>query len=128
MKKLKTTEGGYEKVIFDQVDSTYVGGVHIDAEQAKGRFEDGVIPAGTAVLLPNEGDEAVLAVEGTDDKEGSLASVENIIGLTHWDAVIDDFPNVPIVQAGTVRKDALPDLEKASLEDIQGKLPRLSFY
>lgn len=128
MKKIETKEGGSKIVVWDQVDSTYVGGVHVDADSASARFEDGVIPAGTAILLADPDEPATVAVEGTDEGEGSLDSVDNLIGLTEEDVEIDDYPLVTVVQAGTARKEALPDLEQASLENIQEKAPRITFY
>lgn len=113
---------GFQKVIFDQIDSTYVGGVHINATEAAKRFKDGVIPGGT-LLVPH--------TNGTFKPLNAALTAENVagaIGLTSTDVPLDDFPTVAVVQAGTVRIDALPELEKAGIAFIKTVLPRLSAY
>ncbi|AKQ40703.1 hypothetical protein AS87_10430 [Riemerella anatipestifer Yb2] len=120
MKKVKKTDGvGRQIVVFDQVDATYPGGVHIDAEKAKERFADGVVPAGTLLIPDTEGMFKPLNL--------SAVNVVGAIGLTAHDVVIDDMPLVAVVMAGTARKDALPDKEKAAVESIKTVLPRISF-
>lgn len=122
MKQVKKTEqAGRQKVVFDQVDATYVGGVHVDATKAKERFTEGIIPAGTLLVNADDGmfkplNEALSAV-----------NVVDAIGLTAHDVVIDDMPLVAVVMAGTARKDALPDKEKAGVGFIKTVLPRISF-
>lgn len=108
-------------VVFDQVDSTYTGGVHIDATKAKARFSNGIIPAGTIVVPDTEGKFKPI------NEVISKANIAGAIGLTAHDVVIDNMPLVAIVMAGTVRKDALPDKEKAGVTFIKEVLPRLSF-
>ncbi|MDY3323592.1 hypothetical protein PG276_07850 [Riemerella anatipestifer] len=116
MKKVKKTDGvGRQIVVFDQVDATYPGGVHIDAEKAKERFADGVVPAGTLLIPDTEGMFKPLNL--------SAVNVIGAIGLTAHDVV----PLVAVVMAGTARKDALPDKEKAAVEFIKTVLPRISF-
>ncbi|MCW0521910.1 hypothetical protein [Riemerella anatipestifer] len=122
MKKVKKTDGvGRQIVVFDQVYATYPGGVHIDAEKAKERFADGVVPAGT-LLIP---DTAGMFKPLNEDL--SAVNVVGAIGLTAHDVVIDDMPLVAVVMAGTARKDALPDKEKAGVGFIKTVLPRISF-
>lgn len=117
----KTEQTGSQIVVFDQVDSTYPGGVHIDAMKAKERFANGIIPAGT-VIVPHENDTFKPVNE-----ELSKTNLVGAVGLTANDIVIDDMPLVSIVMAGTVRKDALPDKEKTGVGFIKEILPRLSF-
>ncbi|AFR35961.1 hypothetical protein [Riemerella anatipestifer] len=122
MKKVKKTDGvGRQIVVFDQVDATYAGGVHINAEKAKERFSDGVVPAGTLLIPDTEGMFKPL------NEDLSAVNVVGAIGLTAHDVVIDDMPLVAVVMAGTARKDALPDKEKAGVGFIKTVLPRISF-
>ena len=113
---------GSQIVVFDQVDATYVGGAHVDTVDALTRFTDKVIPAGTLVVPHTNGTFKVLTEALT------AVNVVGAIGLTAHDVVIDDMPLVAVVMAGTVRKDALPSLEKAGVAEIVKVLPRLSFY
>nr|DAD65231.1 MAG TPA: hypothetical protein [Siphoviridae sp. ctD4R19]DAS00856.1 MAG TPA: hypothetical protein [Caudoviricetes sp.] len=126
-KKLKTMKGintdfrkGRQNVVFDQVDATIPGGVHIDKTEASARFTDGVIPAGTVVVPHTNGTykpiNAVL----------SATNVKDAVGLTMSDIVIDDYPLVSIVVAGTVRVSALPDKEKAGAAFLKAALPRIT--
>lgn len=113
---------GSQIVVYDQVDSTYVGGVHVNKADALARFTDGILPAGT-VLVPGSNGEFTVVAEAL-----TALNVAGAIGLTHFDVVIDDYPLVAVVQAGTVREDALPALEKAGVAFLKAELPRLSFY
>lgn len=123
---MKQVNNDYQKgsqiVVFDQVDSTYVGGVHVDKASALAAFADGVIPAGT-LLIPH--------TDGTFKPVNAAYTAVNIvgaIGLTHFDVVIDDFPLAAVVQAGTARVDALPARDKAGVAFVKAVLPRISFY
>lgn len=115
-------QAGSQIVVYDQVDATYPGGVHVDKTLATTRFESTkIIPAGT-VLVPH--------TNGTFKVVNAALSGANLagaIGLTANDVVIDDMPLVAVVMAGTVRKDALPDLEKTGVAELVKVLPRLSF-
>ena len=119
MNEVKISEkAGRQIVVFDQLDVTYPGGVHIDPTTAKERFTDGVIPAGTLVM-PH--------TEGPLKEDLSQANTAGALGLTAYDVVIDDMPLVAVVMAGTARIDALPDKEKAGVAFLRTALPRISF-
>lgn len=122
MNNIKTkSPAGRQIVVFDQVNATYPGGVHIDRTDALARFANGIIPAGTLVVPHTEG--KVKVVNATL----SATNVKNAVGVTMSDIVIDDMPLVSVVIAGTVRKEALPDKEKAGVAFIKAELPRLTF-
>lgn len=122
MKQVKKSEkAGRQIVVFDQVDATYPGGVHIDKTEASARFTDGVVPAGTLLVPATEGMFKPL------NENLSATNVVGAIGLTAHDVVIDDMPLVAVVMAGTARKDALPDKEKAGVGFIKPVLARVSF-
>ena len=113
-------QSGSQIVVFDQIDATYPGGVHVDKTDATTRFTDGIIPAGTVLVPHTNGTFKVLNAALT------AGNVAGAVGLTAHDIVIDDFPLVAVVMAGTVRKDALPSLEKTGIAEIVKVLPRLS--
>lgn len=122
MKQVKKSEkAGRQIVVFDQVDVTYTGGVHIDKTEASARFTDGVVPAGTLLVPASDGKFKPL------NQNLSATNVAGAIGLTAHDVVIDDMPLVAVVMAGTARKDALPDKEKAGVVFIKPVLTRISF-
>lgn len=122
MKQVKKSEkAGRQIVVFDQVDTTYPGGVHIDNTEASARFTDGVVPAGTLLVPATDGKFKPL------NEVFSATNVVGAIGLTAHDVVIDDMPLVAVVMAGTARKDALPDKEKAGVGFIKPILARISF-
>lgn len=115
-------QAGRQVVVFDQIDATYPGGVHISKTDAATRFAaTGVIPAGTVVVPDTAGKWKVLnaALSGTN--------VVGAAGLVSHDIKIDDFPLASIVMAGTARIDALPDLEKTGVAFLKTALPRISF-
>ena len=103
------------------MDVTYPGGVYIDPTTAKARFTDGVIPAGTLVMPDTNGTFKVV------NETLSQTNTAGAVGLTAHDVVIDDIPLVAVVMAGTARKDALPDKEKAGVAFLRTALPRISF-
>lgn len=122
MNEVKISEkAGRQIVVFDQLDVTYPGGVYIDPTTAKARFTDGVIPAGTLVMPDTNGTFKVV------NETLSQANTAGALGLTAHDVVIDDMPLVAVVMAGTARKDALPDKEKAGVALLRTALPRISF-
>lgn len=114
-------EAGRQIVVFDQLDVTYPGGVYIDPTTAKERFTDGVIPAGTLLVPHTDGTFKVV------NETLSQTNTAGALGLTAHDVVIDDMPLVAVVMAGTARKDALPDKEKAGVAFLRTALPRISF-
>lgn len=111
---------GRQIVVYDQIDSTYPGGVHVDKTLATTRFGT-VIPAGTALVPHTNGTFKVVNATLSD------TNLVGCIGLTSHDIVIDDFPLVAVVMAGTARIDALPDKEKTGIAFLQAVLPRISF-
>lgn len=114
-------EAGRQIVVFDQLDVTYPGGVYIDPTTAKARFTDGVIPAGTLLVPHTDGTFKVV------NETLSQTNTAGALGLTAHDVVIDDMPLIAVVMAGTARKDALPDKEKAGVAFLRTTLPRISF-
>ena len=122
MNEVKISEkAGRQVVVFDQLDVTYPGGVYIDPTTAKARFTDGVIPAGTLVMPDTNGTFKVV------NETLSQTNTAGAVGLTAHDVVIDDIPLVAVVMAGTARKEALPDKEKAGVAFLRTALPRISF-
>lgn len=122
MNEVKISDkAGRQIVVFDQLDVTYPGGVYIDPTTAKARFTDGVIPAGTLVMPDTNGTFKVV------NETLSQTNTAGAVGLTAHDVVIDDIPLVAVVMAGTARKDALPDKEKAEVAFLRTALPRISF-
>lgn len=122
MNEVKISEkAGRQIVVFDQLDVTYPGGVYIDPTTAKARFTDGVIPAGTLVMPDTNGTFKVV------NETLSQTNTAGAVGLTAHDVVIDDIPLVTVVMAGTARKEALPDKEKAGVAFLRTALPRISF-
>lgn len=122
MNEVKISDkAGRQIVVFDQLDVTYPGGVYIDPTTAKARFTDGVIPAGTLVMPDTNGTFKVV------NETLSQTNTAGAVGLTAYDVVIDDIPLVAVVMAGTARKDALPDKEKAGVTFLRTALPRISF-
>lgn len=137
----KSGKAGTEIVVFDQIDSTRPGGLHIDKTNAEGVFgSGGVIPAGTAVILKS-GDNGVGKVLtdwgdnwGSTDNSEDIGDFADIIGLVKKDTLIEDYTLVSVVQAGTCRIEALPnggtnaDREKTNVEHLIEFLPRITFY
>ena len=122
MNEVKISDkAGRQIVVFDQLDVTYPGGVHIDPTTAKERFTDGVIPAGTLVMPNTNGTFKIV------NETLTTANTAGALGLTAHDIVIDDMPLVAVVMAGTARKDALPDKEKVGVAFLRTALPRISF-
>ena len=122
MNEVKISEkAGRQIVVFDQLDVTYPGGVYIDPTTAKARFTDGVIPAGTLVMPDTNSTFKVV------NETLSQTNTAGAVGLTAHDVVIDDIPLVAVVMAGTARKEALPDKEKAGVAFLRTALPRISF-
>ena len=122
MNEVKISDkAGRQIVVFDQLDVTYPGGVYIDPTTAKARFTDGVIPAGTLVMPDTNGTFKVV------NETLSQTNTAGAVGLTAHDVVIDDIPLVAVVMAGTARKEALPDKEKAGVAFLRTALPSISF-
>ena len=122
MKQVQISDkAGRQIVVFDQVDATYPGGVQIDPTTVKARFTDGVVPAGTLLMPHTDGTFKVV------NETLSQTNTAGALGLTAHDVVIDDMPLVAVVMAGTARKDALPDKEKAGVALLRTALPRISF-
>ena len=122
MKQVQISDkAGRQIVVFAQEDATYPGGVQIDPTSAKARFTDGVVPAGTLLVPHTDGTFKVV------NETLSQTNTAGALGLTAHDVVIDDMPLVAVVMAGTARKDALPDKEKAGVAFLRTALPRISF-
>lgn len=125
MKAIKNYKSNRQIVVFDKVGDTIPTGVHIDTENAKARFTNGVIPAGT-LLVKGSGDGKVKVLN--EDLSGTNVTKDKAVGLTIYDIEIDDYPLVSAVVEGIVRVEALPDKEKAGVRFIKDALPRLTFY
>ena len=122
MKQVQISDkAGRQIVVFDQEDATYPGGVQIDPTSAKARFTNGVVPAGTLLVPHTDGTFKVV------NETLTQTNTAGALGLTAHDVVIDDMPLVAVVMAGTARKDALPDKEKAGVAFLRTALPRISF-
>lgn len=122
MKQVQISDkAGRQIVVFDQEDATYPGGVQIDPTTAKARFTDGVVPAGTLLVPHTDGTFKVV------NETLSQTNTAGALGLTAHDVVIDDMLLVAVIMAGTARKDALPDKEKAGVAFLRTALPRISF-
>lgn len=142
MKAISKTNGGFEKVLYDQIDSTYVGGIKIDKTDALAEFPGGVIPAGTAIILKpaDNGVGKILRNWGSNwgdlppaDPAEDIEDFAYIIGLAKKDYPIEEYTLIAVVQAGTCRIDALPDgasggREKTNVAHLKDFLPRISFY
>ena len=122
MKQITKQTAGRQIVVFDQVLATLPAGVLIDATEAKNRFSDGVVPAGT-LLVPHTDGSYKPVNETLSD-----TNVATAVGLTAEDITIDDFPMVAVVLSGTARTEALPDKEKAGIAFVKKVLPRITFY
>ncbi|KAA0126450.1 hypothetical protein FY557_17525 [Chryseobacterium sp. SN22] len=114
-------QAGRQIVVFDQIDATYPGGVHVSKIDAAARFTNGVIPAGTVVVPDADGRYKVLNAALT------ASNLSGAIGLVSHDIKIDDYPLAAIIMSGTARIDALPDLEKTGIALLAKALPRISF-
>lgn len=114
-------QAGRQIVVFDQIDATYPGGVHVSKTDAAARFTNGVIPAGTVVVPDADGRYKVLNAALT------TSNLSGAIGLVSHDIKIDDYPLAAIIMSGTARIDALPDLEKTGIALLAKALPRISF-
>lgn len=124
MNNIRKSTGRREIVVFDGsfIIATLPGGlVNIDNVDAKARFTDGVIPAGTLVVKTAEGVHKVLNVAIT------ATNVKGAVGLVRYDVPIEDYTTAPIVIDATVRIDALPDKEKAAVAIIKAEIPTLKF-
>lgn len=114
----KSGTAGTQKVVYDQVDSTFVAGVHVNPES---NFSGtGIIPAGTPIK--KDGALGVYKVESSNYANSA------IIGLTQEDLLIDDIVLANIVTAGTCRTAALPTAVGAAVADLKTVLPRITFY
>ncbi|MGP1500187.1 MAG: hypothetical protein ACTTJM_00165 [Bergeyella cardium] len=121
MKQVTKKTAGKQIVVFDNILDTYPGGVHIDPVEAKKRFTDGVIPAGTALVPATDGKFKPL------NEALTAANLAGCIGLTAEAIAVDDFPLVACVLSGIARKEALPDKEKTGVAFLKTALPRISF-
>lgn len=122
MNNIKKFGGEREIVVFDDVLSTYPGGVVVDNVDAKARFADGIIPAGTIIVItePNKG--KIVNADLT------AANIKGSAGLVQKRVAIADFTQVSVVTDGTFRTVALPDKEKAGVALIVKEVPTLKAY
>lgn len=122
MNNIKKFNGAREIVVFDKVLATYPGGVNIDNVDAKSRFANGIIPAGTLVVMTAPNVFKVLKVALTE------VNVVGAVGLVRQSIAIEDFSLSAVVTDGIVRIDALPAPEKTGIAFIKTNLPNLKFY
>lgn len=121
MNGIKKSTGGRQKVVFDSVLSTYPGGVNVENTDAKLRFTNNVLPAGTVIVSNGSGGWKVLNVALT------APLVATALGLVLQDIAIEDFTLSSVVISGTARIDALPDREKTGVAFLKTVLPRITF-
>ena len=121
MNGIKKFTGGRQKVVFDSVLSTYPGGVNVENTDAKLRFTNNVLPAGTVIVSNGSGGWKVLNVALT------APLLATALGLVLQDIAIEDFTLSSVVNSGTARIDALPALEKTGIAFLKAALPRISF-
>lgn len=121
MNNIKKFNGGRQKVVFDSVVSTYPGGVNVENTDAKLRFTNNILPAGTVIVSNGSGGWKVLNVALT------APLLATAIGLVLQDIAIEDFTLSSVVIAGTARIDALPDREKTGIALLKTALPRITF-
>lgn len=119
MNNIKKIGGQRENVVFDIVLSTYPGGVLVDNVDAKARFTDGIIPAGTIIVItaPNKGKVVNADLTATN--------IKGAAGLVQKSVAIEDYTQVSVVTDGTFRTVALPDKEKAGVALILKEVPTL---
>lgn len=122
MNNIKKFTGGRQKVVFDSVLATYPGGVNVENTDAKLRFTNNVLPAGTVIVSNGSGGWKVLNVALT------APLLATAIGLTLQDIAIEDFTLSSVVTDGTARIDALPDREKTGIALLKAALPKITFY
>ena len=121
MNNIKKLSGAREIVVFDKVLATYPGGVNIDNVDAKSRFANGIIPAGTLVVN-------VAGVFKVLNVALTAPNTVGAVGLVRQNIAIEDFTLSAVVTDGIVRIDALPALEKTGVAFIKTNLPNLKFY
>lgn len=121
MNGIKKFNGGRQKVVFDSVLSTYPGGVNVENTDAKLRFTNNVLPAGTVIVSNGSGGWKVLNVALT------APLLATALGLVLQDIAIEDFTLSSVVISGTARIDALPDREKTGIALLKTALPRITF-
>lgn len=122
MNNIKKFTGARQKVVFDSVLSTYPGGVNVENTDAKLRFTNNVLPAGTVIVSNGSGGWKVLNVALT------APLLATAIGLVLQDIAIEDFTLSSVVIDGTARIDALPDKEKTGIALLKAALPKITFY
>lgn len=122
MNNIKKFTGARQKVVFDSVLATYPGGVNVDNTDAKLRFTNNVLPAGTVIVSNGNGGWKVLNVALT------APLLATAIGLVLQDIAIEDFTLSSVVTDGTARIDALPDREKTGIALLKAALPKITFY
>jgi len=121
MNGIKKYTGGRQKVVFDSVLSTYPGGVNVENTDAKLRFTNNVLPAGTVIVSNGSGGWKVLNVALT------APLLATALGLVLQDIAIEDFTLSSVVIDGTARIDALPDREKTGIALLKAALPKITF-
>lgn len=124
MNSVKTTAGGFEKAVFNQVRATYPGGITIDKTGYTNT--DGVIPAGTLISRPDAttGLCKVVTITAAVDETPASFDLEPL-GLLYKTIPLDDEPMGGVVTDGDVKEFCLPDDEQASAAAIHDKIPTL---
>lgn len=122
MNNIKKFTGARQKVVFDSVLSTYPGGVNVENTDAKLRFTNNILPAGTVIVSNGSGGWKVLNVALT------APLLATAIGLVLQDIAIEDFTLSAVVTDATARIDALPDKEKTGIALLKAALPKITFY
>ncbi|MDQ8748397.1 hypothetical protein [Elizabethkingia miricola] len=127
MNGIKTQSYGSQKVVWDHAIDILTGGVFID-KTSVAKYTDGVIPAGTLISVKQpDGTHKAVTITDADGEGGNPATFDlDPLGLTHFDIPIDDMPLAAVVLSGTLRVDALPDMERLNWKEISKKLPRIT--
>lgn len=121
MNNIKKIGGQRQIVVFDSVLATYPGGVIVENTDAKLRFTDNVLKAGSVVVSNGNGGWKILNVALT------APLLATAIGLVRQDIAIEDFTLSVVVTDGTARIDALPDREKTGIALLKTALPKITF-
>lgn len=121
MNNIKKIGGQRQIVVFDSVLATYPGGVIVENTDAKLRFTDNVLKAGSVVVSNGNGGWKILNVALT------APLLATAIGLVRQDIAIEDFTLSAVVTDGTARIDALPDREKTGIALLKTALPKITF-
>ena len=128
---IKRTEGGFQKLVFENVVDTLAGGLILDLDGYEDAVE-GFVPAGTLVGIDKDTGlgkvvKITPATEGGEEEDPTDASFDiEPIGLTIRNSEVNDNTVVGVVISGTARIAALPTKESDNADAIAKALPRIT--